>query len=263
MPRRDAELRHLELRDGDVGQLTYVVDAAHGGCQRASQQSFGRDAHERRQHGIDDAGGLLQHLFLHAVLYGRDGHWWRRDLHDDAGDRRLDELVDLSPSTRVGDGEGVGVQTRRGPLLVAVPITLVGLLLASGTDVAWATTNWTVTLHISSSGESDSSTIPSAPSGVTAACDAPTSSKTIDVSWTAVAHASTYTVYDSTTSVTGTYSSVATGVTTTSWTSGTLKPNKNYWFEVTAIVGSNWESAQSSATAESTINPSSPYCSQP
>ena len=39
--------------------------------------------------------------------------------------------------------------------------------------------------------------------------------------------------------------------------------NKNYWFEVTAVVGSNWASAKSSATGESTINNSSPYCVQP
>jgi cellulose 1,4-beta-cellobiosidase len=88
-------------------------------------------------------------------------------------------------------------------------------------------------------------------------------SKTIKVSWTAVTHATTYTVYDSTTSATGTYSSVAAGVATTSWTSGTLSSGTNYWFEVTASVGSNWTTAKSSATAESTINSTSPYCSQP
>jgi hypothetical protein len=70
-------------------------------------------------------------------------------------------------------------------------------------------------------------------------------------------------VYDSTTSATGAYSSVATGVTATSWTSGNLSVGTHYWFEVTALVGSNWTSAKSSATAESTINNKSPYCSQP
>ncbi len=148
-------------------------------------------------------------------------------------------------------------------LLVAAPIALVGLLLASSTGVAWSATNWTVTLHAASSGEGHSQTVPSAPTGVTAACTNPSFSKTITVSWTAVTHATTYTVYDSTTSATGTYSSIATGVTTTSWTSGTLTSGTNYWFEVTVSVGSNWTSAKSSATGESTINFFSPYCVQP
>jgi cellulose 1,4-beta-cellobiosidase len=120
-----------------------------------------------------------------------------------------------------------------------------------------------VTLHTASSAESRSQTVPSAPSGVTAACNAPTSTKTIKVSWTAVAHATTYTVFDSTTSATGTYTSIAAGVATTSWTSGTLTAGTNYWFEVTVSVGSNWTSSKSAATAESTINSFSPFCVQP
>ncbi len=155
------------------------------------------------------------------------------------------------------------MKARRTTLLVAAPIALVGLLLVSSTGAAWAATNWTVTLHTASSGEGHSQTVPSAPTGVTAACNAPTTAKTIKVSWTAVNHATTYTVYDSTTSATGTYSSIATGVTTTSWTSGTLTSGTNYWFEVTVTVGSNWTSAKSAATGESTINTFSPFCVQP
>ena len=154
------------------------------------------------------------------------------------------------------------MKRRRGTLLIAAPIALVGLL-ASTTGAAWAATNWTVTLHAGSSGEGQSQTVPSAPTGVTAACIAPTTSKTIKVSWTAVSHATTYTVYDSTTSATGTYSSIATGVTTTSWISGTFNAGTNYWFEVTVSVGSNWTSAKSSATGESTINTHTPFCVQP
>ncbi len=152
--------------------------------------------------------------------------------------------------------------TRR-TLLVAAPIALVWLILASSTGAAWAATSWTVTLQTASSAEAHSQTVPSAPTGVTATCNAPTLAKTIKVSWTAVTHATTYTVYDSTTSATGTYSSIATGVTTTSWTSGTLTAGTNYWFEVTVSVGSNWTSTKSSATAESTINTLSPFCVQP
>jgi hypothetical protein len=155
------------------------------------------------------------------------------------------------------------VKGRRCTLLVAAPIALGGLLLVSSTGAAWAATNWTVTLHTASSAEAHSQTVPSAPTGATATCNAPTTAKTIKVSWTAVTHATTYTVYDSTTSATGTYSSIATGVTTTSWTSGSLNTNTNYWFEVTVSIGSNWTSAKSSATAESTINLFSPFCVQP
>jgi cellulose 1,4-beta-cellobiosidase len=155
------------------------------------------------------------------------------------------------------------VKRRRGTLLVAAPIALVSLLLASSTGAAWAATNWLVTLHVSSSGEGHAQTVPAAPTGVTAACAAPTTAKTIKVSWTAVSHATTYTVYDSTTSATGTYTSIATGVATTSWTSGTLTAGTNYWFEVTVSVGSNWTSAKSSASTESTINSVSPFCVQP
>jgi hypothetical protein len=155
------------------------------------------------------------------------------------------------------------VKGTRSTLLVAAPIALVGLVLASSTGAAWAATNWTVTLHTASSAEAHSQTVPSAPTGVTAACNAPTSAKTIKVSWTAVTHATTYTVYDSTTSATGTYASVATGVATTSWTSGTLTAGTHYWFEVTASVGSNWTSTKSSASGESTINSLSPFCVQP
>lgn len=76
-------------------------------------------------------------------------------------------------------------------------------------------------------------------------------------------HATTYSVYESTTTATGTYTSVATGVTTTSWTSGTLTAGTNYWFEVLAVIGTNWAGTRSVATGESTIQSSNPYCKQP
>jgi hypothetical protein len=112
-------------------------------------------------------------------------------------------------------------------------------------------------------GETQANALPSAPTAAAAACNAPTTAKTVKITWNAVTHASTYSVYDSTTSATGTYSLLASGISTNSYTSGTLMTNKNYWFEVTAVVGSNWASAKSSATGESTINNSSPYCVQP
>jgi len=83
------------------------------------------------------------------------------------------------------------------------------------------------------------------------------------VSWTAVTHATSYSIYDATTSATGTYALMASGVTATNWTSAALTTSTNYWFEVVAIVGSNWSSVKSTASAESTIHSSSPFCVQP
>jgi len=75
-----------------------------------------------------------------------------------------------------------------------------------------------------------------------------------------VSRATTYTIYKSTTSATGTYSSLATGVTTTSYTTATLTSG-NYWFEVVAYIGTNWVGTKSGATGESTISGSG--CIQP
>ena len=76
------------------------------------------------------------------------------------------------------------------------------------------------------------------------------------VSWAAVTHATTYTVYQSTTSATSGFTAAATGVTTTSWTSSTLNSG-NYWYKVTVTLGGNWASAQSAATREATVVKSS------
>ena len=76
-------------------------------------------------------------------------------------------------------------------------------------------------------------------------------------------HAKSYSVYESTTSATGTYTLAASGITTTSWTSGTLTASTNYWFEVLALVGTTWSSAKSSASPESTMHSSNPFCVQP
>jgi len=142
-------------------------------------------------------------------------------------------------------------------LLVAGPCTLFSH------PVADAATNWLTQVAAGSKGEAHSSVLPTAPTGVAATCAAPTTSKTIKVTWNAVTHATTYSIYDSTTSASGTYSLVASGVSGTSWTSGTLTSGTNYWFEVVANVGNNWVSAKSVASGESTINSATPFCVQP
>jgi hypothetical protein len=58
----------------------------------------------------------------------------------------------------------------------------------------------------------------------------------------------------------GSYSSTATGVTTTTWTSGVLATGNDY-FKVAAYVGTKWVGAESAATGESTISGSG--CTQP
>ena len=143
------------------------------------------------------------------------------------------------------------------------------LLLVAGTcillidPVADASSNWVVHVAAGSKGESQASVLPVAPTGIAASCAAPTTSKTIKVTWNAVTHATTYSVYNSTTTASGTYSLIASGVATTSWTSGALTSGTNYWFEVVAVVGTNWAGVKSSASAESTINATNPFCVQP
>jgi len=149
------------------------------------------------------------------------------------------------------------------PLALALTAVALTFLLPWTVTGAGAAGNWVVHVAAGSKGEAHAQALPSAPTGVSATCAAPTISKTIKVSWTAVTHATNYAVYDSTTSATGPYSSIASGVATTSWTSGTLTTGTNYWFEVTVNFGSNWVSAKSSATGESTINGVNPFCIQP
>jgi hypothetical protein len=142
-------------------------------------------------------------------------------------------------------------------------VLVAGPCIVLSDPVADAASNWLVQVAAGSKGESQASVLPAAPSGIAASCAAPTTAKTIKVTWNAVTHATTYSVYDSTTSAGGTYSLIASGVATTSWTSGALTSGTNYWFEVVVIVGTNWASVKSSATGESTIHASSPFCVQP
>jgi hypothetical protein len=88
------------------------------------------------------------------------------------------------------------------------------------------------------------------------------SERDVTVSWNAVADAASYTVLKSTTTSTGTYSSKASGLTGTSWTSTALDAN-NYWFEVDAYLGTKWVSVPSSPSGETTIATSGTECKQP
>jgi hypothetical protein len=114
-----------------------------------------------------------------------------------------------------------------------------------------AASSWSNLLAAGSHGEAQTQGIPAAPSPVSAACTSATA-KTIKVTWGAVAHASSYSVYKSTTSATSGFAVTASGVTASPWTSGTLS-NATYWFEVSALIGSNWVSPNSSATGSHVI----------
>ena len=70
-----------------------------------------------------------------------------------------------------------------------------------------------------------------------------------------MSHATTYAIYQSTTSATSGFSLTASGVASTSWTSSTLNSG-NYWYKVTATVGTNWTSAQSASTREASVTKS-------
>lgn len=153
-----------------------------------------------------------------------------------------------------------GADLRHRPFVLALTVAA---LVWWGAVSACGASNWMATVASGSKGESQATSLPAAPGSVGAVCAAPTTAKTITVTWSAVSLATSYSVYDSTTSATAGFAVLATGVTGTSWTSAALTSGKNYWFKMTALVGSNWASAQSAASPESTINSANPFCKQP
>jgi hypothetical protein len=83
----------------------------------------------------------------------------------------------------------------------------------------------------------------------------------VTVSWTAVPDAAKYSIFESTSTSTGSYGPIET-VAGTSWTSGTLATG-NVWFKVEAYVGTNWVSAESGASNETTLASTKPECVVP
>ena len=128
-----------------------------------------------------------------------------------------------------------------------VVITLA--LLLAATNAAGAT--WSVPLAANSAGQAAAASGPAVPAGVAATCTSSTSA-TVDVGWNPVANATSYTIWQSTTSATSGYAIAASNIAGTSWTSGSLATG-TYWFEVSAAIGANWTSPTSSATAQRTI----------
>jgi hypothetical protein len=117
--------------------------------------------------------------------------------------------------------------------------------VAGITTAAQATTNWTPGLQAASTGLAHAEAAPAAPA-VSAVCG--TTAKTITLNWSSVTHATTYEVVVSTTAASGPYNTAPSGSTaSTTWTSAGLNNSTRYWYEVVAIVGNNWRSANSAA----------------
>lgn len=141
-----------------------------------------------------------------------------------------------------------------------VPRVVVALAAATlGATAIAVASAWTVSLSGGSHGEAQAQAAPAAPTSPTAVCVS-TSTRTVNVAWTAVARASSYTIFDSTTGSGGTYNPLASGVTTNPYTTSSLSSG-TYYFKVTAVIGPSWASGKSVATSPGRIiSISSPQC---
>ena len=144
----------------------------------------------------------------------------------------------------------------RTPLAPLSAVIVLTAVLLSETPAS--ATNWVVLLRAASTAEAQAQPAPPAPATVAASCLAANQQKVV-VTWSAVSHAATYTVYKSAT-LAGSYTSTVSGLTTTTWTSGALGAG-NVYFKVAAYFGTKWLGTQSVATGESTIATNS--CVQP
>jgi hypothetical protein len=131
------------------------------------------------------------------------------------------------------------------------PVLLVAAIImamAVGNTAAAAST-WTVPLASASHGQGQAYALPPAPTA-SAACSGVVLGSII-VTWTAVSPpGTTYTIYRSTNS--GSFNSIATGVTGTTYTASGLGL-ASYAFKVQGVAGANWVGAISAATATHSI----------
>ncbi|MDX6274916.1 MAG: hypothetical protein QOJ92_2126 [Frankiales bacterium] len=134
------------------------------------------------------------------------------------------------------------------------------VLAFSSPALAHAASTWQIRIAGTSAAAARSAAAPTAPTGVTGTCVSSVSQK-VTVAWTAVTRATSYTVFQSTTSASSGFSVAASGVTATTWTSATLTSGRTYWYQVSASVGSNWVSPNSASTTGRQIRSSVPNCS--
>lgn len=104
-------------------------------------------------------------------------------------------------------------------------------------------------------GDSDDLTAPAAPSGLQAAPE----SGTVRLSWDDVSGADTYRIYRSTSSGTdASGSTVASGVSSTTYTDEGLDNGTTYFYAVTAVASEGGESAESGPSGEAKATPFAP-----
>jgi hypothetical protein len=130
-----------------------------------------------------------------------------------------------------------------------------GAVLASvATTCLAASDTWPVTLRPGSSGETAATGL--TVTNVMAACG-PTPDQ-VTVTWDRITVPAGYRVWEATGSPT-TFTTVASGVTTATWTSPPLAPG-TYWFAVSAGNWDSWTSALSAPTTPVVIQAATPPC---
>jgi hypothetical protein len=137
-------------------------------------------------------------------------------------------------------------------MIVSVSAALAVLApLAMSVATSGQASAWPASLASGSAAQAQAQPAPSPPSTVTATCTS-TTGNTLIISWPAVAHATTYSIYQAR-SLNGTYTLTSTvaasPVTTGSLVAGT------YFYKVSTTIGANWVSAQSAASNSRTITP--------
>jgi hypothetical protein len=130
----------------------------------------------------------------------------------------------------------------------AIGSVLTALAVLAAADVTAAksaqASAWAASLQSGSKGLAQAQPLPNPPSPITATCSGLVGNAII-VSWPAVAHAASYTVYQATTA-NGQYT-VVTTVSASPATAGGLALG-TFFYKVTATVGATWVSAQSAAS---------------
>src|SRR3954451_5849931 len=94
-------------------------------------------------------------------------------------------------------------------LVIGIVVVVFMAGLVAGRASAGAST-WLPGIAAASHGQGQGGGLPGTPAGVSATCVAANQQK-VTITWTASAHATSYTVYNATTSATGTYTVLATG----------------------------------------------------
>jgi hypothetical protein len=133
-----------------------------------------------------------------------------------------------------------------------LPLLAAALLLVMAANVTGASAStWTVNLAAANHGHGQAQALPAAPAA-TATCSGLVLGSII-ITWTAVSPPeTTYTIYKSTTSATTGFSTIATGVSGTTFTVSGLAI-ASYWFTVQGVAGANWMGSMSAATVKRSI----------